>query len=433
MRFSRTLYTLSAGVLLGFLLATAQQVFAERETPTQEVPLEELRTFTEVFSRIQDGYVESIGDRELIENAIRGMLSGLDPHSSYLDPQEYDDLQAGTSGEFGGLGIEVGMENGFVKVIAPIDDTPADRAGVQAGDLIIRIDGQPVKGMSLNEAVTLMRGEPGSKITLTIVRDGREQPFDLTLERAVIQVESVKTRMLAPGFAYLRISQFQQRTGEDVLEAIDQLKREADDDLQGMVLDLRNNPGGVLNAAVEVADAFITNGRIVSTRGRLERAEMSFSATPNDAIGGAPLVVLVNGGSASASEIVAGALQDQGRAVVMGRKTFGKGSVQTILPLQDGAAIKLTTARYYTPEGRSIQAEGIVPDVPVAEVTVSEREDNGPRPLAEADLTRHLEGDGEGQTDAERAAEEIRLVREDYALAQALNLLRGLHILARTR
>lgn len=432
MRFSRTLYTLSAGVLLGFLLAAAQQVLAEREAPAQEVPLEELRTFTEVFSRIQDGYVESIGDRELIENAIRGMLSGLDPHSSYLDPQEYDDLQAGTSGEFGGLGIEVGMENGFVKVIAPIDDTPADRAGVQAGDLIIRIDGQPVKGMSLNEAVTLMRGEPGSKITLTVVRDGREQPFDLTLERAVIQVESVKTRMLAPGFAYLRISQFQQRTGEDVLEAVDRLKREADNDLQGMVLDLRNNPGGVLNAAVEVADAFITNGRIVSTRGRLERAEMSFSATPNDALGGAPLVVLVNGGSASASEIVAGALQDQGRAVVMGRKTFGKGSVQTILPLQDGAAIKLTTARYYTPDGRSIQAEGIVPDVPVAEVTVSEREDNGPRPLAEADLTRHLAGDGE-QTDAERAAEEIRLVREDYALAQALNLLRGLDILARTR
>ncbi|WP_435103095.1 S41 family peptidase [Arhodomonas sp. AD133] len=432
MRFSRTLYTLSAGVLLGFLLAAAQQVLAEREAPAQEVPLEELRTFTEVFSRIQDGYVESIGDRELIENAIRGMLSGLDPHSSYLDPQEYDDLQAGTSGEFGGLGIEVGMENGFVKVIAPIDDTPADRAGVQAGDLIIRIDGQPVKGMSLNEAVTLMRGEPGSKITLTVVRDGREQPFDLMLERAVIQVESVKTRMLAPGFAYLRISQFQQRTGEDVLEAVDRLKREADNDLQGMVLDLRNNPGGVLNAAVEVADAFITNGRIVSTRGRLERAEMSFSATPNDALGGAPLVVLVNGGSASASEIVAGALQDQGRAVVMGRKTFGKGSVQTILPLQDGAAIKLTTARYYTPDGRSIQAEGIVPDVPVAEVTVSEREDNGPRPLAEADLTRHLAGDGE-QTDAERAAEEIRLVREDYALAQALNLLRGLDILARTR
>ncbi|MCS4505394.1 hypothetical protein KBTX_03259 [wastewater metagenome] len=434
MRFPRTLYTLATGVLIGFILATAHQVWAERgdtDAAAAKVPVEELRTFTEVFGRIQRGYVESVSDRDLMENAIRGMLSGLDPHSAYLDPQAYKDLQAGTSGEFGGLGIEVGDENGFVKVIAPIDGTPAEKAGIQAGDLIIRIDGQPVKDISLNEAVHLMRGEPGTDITLTLMREGHEQPLEVTLTRAVIQVESVKSRLLSPGYGYLRISQFQSGTGSDVIEAIKALKSDADGDLQGVVLDLRNNPGGVLNAAVDVADAFLTDGVIVSTRGRLDSAEMRFTATPNDLLGGAPLVVLINSGSASASEIVAGALQDQGRAVIMGRRSFGKGSVQTIMPLQDGAAIKLTTARYYTPSGRSIQADGIQPDVDIPQVEVTAAGNNGVRPLSEADLNRHLSGDGKPKGGAEGDAEqaEADLISRDYVLAQALNLLRGLTIL----
>jgi len=427
MRLPKTLYALTAGVLLGLLLAAAQGVLAERE-PAAEFPLEDLRTFTEVFERIKRDYVEDIDDRELLENAIRGMLEGLDPHSAYLDRSEYQELQEGTRGEFGGLGIEVGMEDGFVKVIAPIDGTPADDAGIQAGDLIVRIDGQSVKGMGLQEAVTVMRGDPGTEITLTILREGEDTPMEVTLERAVVQVQSVRQRILEDGFGYLRVSQFQSRTGDDVLEALDSLQAEAGDGLDGLVLDLRNNPGGVLEAAVEVADAFLSNGRIVYTEGRIERAEMSFSATPNDALGGAPLVVLVNGGSASAAEIVAGALQDHRRAVIMGERTFGKGSVQTILPLRDGNAVKLTTARYYTPDGRSIQAEGIEPDVDIENVRVS-RAEGGPRGMREADLPRHLRGDAEDTQEADEPAASGSLAAEDYALAEALNLLKGLTIL----
>jgi len=427
MRLPKTLYALTAGVLLGLLLAAAQGVLAERE-PAAELPLEDLRTFTEVFERIKRDYVEDIDDRELLENAIRGMLEGLDPHSAYLDRSEYQELQEGTRGEFGGLGIEVGMEDGFVKVIAPIDGTPADDAGIQAGDLIVRIDGQSVKGMGLQEAVTVMRGDPGTEITLTILREGEDTPMEVTLERAVVQVQSVRQRILEDGFGYLRVSQFQSRTGDDVLEALDSLQAEAGDGLDGLVLDLRNNPGGVLEAAVEVADAFLSNGRIVYTEGRIERAEMSFSATPNDALGGAPLVVLVNGGSASAAEIVAGALQDHRRAVIMGERTFGKGSVQTILPLRDGNAVKLTTARYYTPDGRSIQAEGIEPDVDIENVRVS-RAEGGPRGMREADLPRHLRGDAEDTQEADEPAASGSLAAEDYALAEALNLLKGLTIL----
>ncbi|PWG63426.1 S41 family peptidase [Spiribacter halobius] len=429
MRFPKTLYALTASVLLGLLLATAQGVLAQREAGA-ELPLEDLRTFTEVFERIKRDYVGEVEDEQLIESAIRGMLEGLDPHSSYLDRSEYQDLQEGTRGEFGGLGIEVGMEDGFVEVIAPIDGTPADRAGIRAGDLIVRIDGQSVKGMSLQEAVTAMRGEPGTEIMLTILREGEDAPLEVTLERAVIQVESVRARMLDDGFGYLRISQFQSNTGVEALEALDRLQAETEGGLDGLVLDLRNNPGGVLDAAVEVADAFLSEGRIVYTEGRIERAEMSFSATPNDALNGAPLVVLVNGGSASASEIVAGALQDHRRAVIMGERTFGKGSVQTILPLRDGNAVKLTTARYYTPDGRSIQAEGIAPDVTIANVQVSRSESPG-QGMRESDLPRHLRNEnGEQSREEARAAE--ALAAEDYALAEALNLLKGLAILGRT-
>ena len=434
MRVTKSLYALCAGVLLGFS-TFGQNAWAERQSPQAELPLDELRTFTEVLVRVKRDYVEPVQDKTLLESAIRGMLSGLDPHSAYLDREEYRDLQVGTRGEFGGLGIEVGMENGFVKVIAPIDDTPAARAGIQAGDLIIRIDDKPVKGMTLSDAVNLMRGDPGTRIKLTVVRGNEDKPFDVTIKRAVIKVKSVKFRLLEPGFAYLRITQFQSHTGDDVLAALDDLKQQGDSTLQGLVLDLRNNPGGVLNAAVEVADDFLTSGRIVYTKGRIDSADMSFSATPNDLIGGAPMVVLVNGGSASASEIVAGALQDHKRAVIMGSKTFGKGSVQTILPLRDGAAIKLTTARYYTPSGRSIQAEGIVPDVALANVKITKAGDGGVGMLTEADLSRHLQNGQSGQANGKpgntAAEQEKSLASQDYALSEALNLLKGLTILKR--
>ncbi len=339
----RSMPVLAFGALLGASLTLGEGVLAGKNE-TETLPLESLRTFTEIFAKIKNDYVEPIEDKELLENAIRGMLAGLDPHSAYLVPEDYKELQAGTSGEFGGLGIEVGMEDGFVKVISPIDDTPAYRAGVEAGDLIIRLDDTPVKGMALSDAVKIMRGKPGTDIVLTIIRDGEDKPLNITITRDVIRVTSVKSRMLEPGYGYVRISQFQSRTGENLREALAKLEDEADGSLKGLVLDLRNNPGGVLSAAVSVSDAFLREGIIVYTEGRLDDAKLKFNAKPADILNGAPLVVLVNGGSASASEIVAGALQDHHRAIIMGQKTFGKGSVQTILPMDNGSAHKLTGA-----------------------------------------------------------------------------------------
>ena len=428
---TRSVTWLLAGGAIGIFLAIGQGVLAERHGEGT-LPLEDLRTFTEVFARIKNDYVEPVEDKALLENAIRGMLTGLDPHSSYLIPDDYQELQAGTSGEFGGLGIEVGMEDGFVKVIAPIDDTPAQRAGVEAGDLVIRLDDTPVKGMSLSDAVKVMRGAPGTDIILTIVREGLDRPIRITITRDVIRVTSVRSRALEPGYGYVRISQFQLRTGESLREAVGELRESAgDDDLKGLVLDLRNNPGGVLNAAVSVSDAFLDKGTIVYTEGRMDDAKLTFSAKGSDILDGIPLVVLVNAGSASASEIVAGALQDHRRAVIMGEKTFGKGSVQTILPLGNGSALKLTTARYYTPSGISIQARGIVPDITLDRVRVSQL-DIG-QGVKEADLARHLESDGEGEDfeAAKRAQQEedIPLSQRDFALYEALNLLKGLHIL----
>jgi carboxyl-terminal processing protease len=402
------------------------------EAGQESLPLEELRMFAEVFSRIKNDYVEPVEDRELLNYAIEGMLSGLDPHSAYLDEDDYKDLQAGTSGEFGGLGIEVGMENGFVKVIAPIDDTPAQRAGVLAGDLIIRLDDQPVKGMSLDDAVKLMRGKPGTGIELTIVRDGVDKPLTIEVVRDVIKTASVKHRMLEPGFGYVRISQFQARSPEDMLTGIGALKREAGGRLKGLVLDLRNNPGGVLNAAVAISDAFLVDGTIVYTEGRVRDSQLSFKAAPDDVLDGAPVVILVNGGSASASEIVAGALQDHRRAVIMGQPTFGKGSVQTIVPINRRTAVKLTTARYFTPTGRSIQAEGIVPDIELGNLRLTRGEDSD-RQLKEADLAGHL-SNGSDEADSDEAgdsdaAEAEDAAERDYALSEALNLLKGLSIL----
>jgi carboxyl-terminal processing protease len=441
----RPFLILTLGLLVGAAGGHTGSALAEEEEEAREkLPLKQLRTFAEVFGRIKSDYVEGVDDKELLESAIRGMLSGLDPHSSYLDTEDYRDLQVGTSGEFGGLGIEVGMEDGFVKVIAPIDDTPAERAGLKAGDLIIRIDDKPVKGMNLNDAVKIMRGKPGTEIGLTILRDGTDRPFDVGLVRDIIHVASVKNRTLEPGYGYVRISHFQSRTTEDLLSALSELKDENGGDLKGLVLDLRNNPGGVLNSAVGVSDAFLGGGLIVYTKGRVEDSELQFKAGPDDVLKGAPMVVLVNGGSASASEIVAGALQDHRRAIIMGLPTFGKGSVQTIVPIDNATALKLTTARYYTPSGRSIQAKGIEPDIELARGELNVVDEPEVEPLKEGDLRRHLGDDeddvGKNGSDEGAAAgaeagegtdetEKRPLAAEDYQLGEALNVLKGLNIL----
>ena len=400
---------------------------------TVGLPLDDLRAFAEIFGRIKNDYVEPVPDKKLLEHAIRGMVSGLDPHSSYLDVDEFRDLQVGTRGEFGGLGIEVGLEDGFVKVISPIDDTPAQRAGIKAGDLIIRLDDKPVKGMTLNEAVKVMRGKVGTGITLTIVREGADKPLKIRVVRANIKVTSVKGRLLEEAFGYIRISQFQSHTTDDMLKAISRLKKESGGRLKGLVIDLRNNPGGVLNSAVSVSDAFLTGGLIVYTQGRLEDSQLQFKAASDDVLNGAPIVVLVNEGSASASEIVAGALQDHKRAVIMGKQTFGKGSVQTIVPIKGNTAVKITTARYYTPSGRSIQAEGIKPDILLENVTVAAKEGGALNPLKEADLVGHLDnGDPaktSGKTSGQGTKTQKPLVERDYQLNEAFNLLKGLYIL----
>ncbi|MCI0508151.1 MAG: S41 family peptidase [Gammaproteobacteria bacterium] len=439
----RTVLVLTIGLTLGVSLAIGHGVWAEKEKEEESytpIPLNELRSLTEVFGRIKQDFVEPVSDKTLLENAIRGMLSGLDPHSTYLDAEGYKDLQVGTTGEFGGLGIEVGMEDGFVKVISPIDDTPAQRAGIQAGDLIIRLDSKPVKGMTLHEAVNIMRGKVGTDILLTIVREGVDKPFEVTITRDTIKVQSVKGRILEDGYGYIRISQFQSHTGENLAKQISKLREEGKGKLNGLILDLRNNPGGVLNAAVEVSDAFLEKGLIVYTQGRVPDSELKFTATPNELIDGAPMVVLVNGGSASASEIVAGALQDHKRAIIMGSQTFGKGSVQTILPLKNNTALKLTTARYYTPSGRSIQASGIKPDIELESIKVASVEGGDDVRIKESDLTGHLEsseeqnGKGENQDTGKKKdakKELLTLAQTDYQLYAALNMLKGLQILKR--
>ena len=423
--------------MLGMPVFWAEPIVAEETVAKQEeadaVPLEELRMFAEIFGRIKKDYVEPVSDRELLDYAIRGMLDGLDPHSSYLDEDDFKEMQEGTSGEFGGLGIEVGTEDGFIKVIAPIDDTPAHQAGVQAGDLIIRLDDKPVKGIGLSEAVKLMRGKPGSKIKLTVSRTDEDKPLVFEITRAIIKQASVKSRELAPGFGYVRLSQFQAHTTEDMLKAIAKLKKKSGGSLQGMVLDLRNNPGGVLNSAVSVSDAFLTEGLVVYTEGRLNSSLLKFKAAPDDVLDGAPLVVLVNGGSASASEIVAGALQDHNRAVVMGQPTFGKGSVQTIVPVNAKVALKLTTARYFTPNGRSIQAEGVVPDIELNPLQVTERERSQHR-VKEADLLDHLDNPaGNGTKQDKEETKGSSLVEEDFVLNAAFNLLKGLAVLTKAK
>lgn len=420
-------------ITVGLLVALAgAPALAQEREPAAPLPLNELRTFTEVLERIRTSYVEEVDDATLLENAIRGMLEGLDPHSAYLEPEAFQGLQDTTTGQFGGLGLEVGQEDGFIKVISPIDDTPASRAGIEPGDLIVKIDDHPVKGMSLMDAVDRMRGPAGSKITLTLVR-GAGRPFDVELERAVIRVRSVRTDTLEPGYAYLRITQFQNNTGDEVRRSLATLKEKGE--LKGLIMDLRNNPGGVLQSAVEVADAFLSDGLIVYTKGRLPNSELRFNATAANPGGDVPLVVLINGGSASASEIVAGALQDRGRAVIMGTDSFGKGSVQTVLPLNNDRALKLTTALYYTPNGRSIQAQGIEPDIVVQRAQLTRDADEVS--YREADLLGHLNngngnGDGQERPTVRTPATGANAERDaDYQLNQALNLLKGLNITRR--
>ncbi|HYQ39629.1 MAG TPA: S41 family peptidase [Pseudomonas sp.] len=446
-RFRLSALALSLALLGTAPLLPAAEPAAAHPAPAATgkatLPLDELRTFAEVLDRIKTAYVEPVDDKTLLENAIKGMLSNLDPHSAYLDPQEFQELQESTSGEFGGLGIELGIDDGQLKVVSPIDDTPAARAGIEAGDLIVKIDGQPTKGWTLVQAVDKLRGKAGTKAELTLVREGGK-PFTVKLERAVIKVRSVKSELLEKNYGYLRITQFQVNSGEEVAKALAKLRKDnGGNKLAGLVLDLRNNPGGVLQSAVQVADHFLTKGLIVYTKGRIPNSELRFSADSADASEGVPLVVLINGGSASAAEIVAGALQDHKRGVLMGTDSFGKGSVQTVLPLTNERALKLTTALYYTPNGRSIQAQGIVPDIVVERGTVTH--DGAPGlGVKEADLPGHL-GNGNGGADRPSKGGKSdagavidnkgapgksggKSKEDDYQLNQALNLLKGLNV-----
>lgn len=449
------------GLVAGMAVSLHFSAIADKDTLPTTLPIEELRAFSEVFGRIKSDYVEPVTDKKLIDEAINGMLSGLDPHSAYLDAEAYKELQVGTQGEFGGLGIEVGMEDGLVKVISPIEDTPAHRAGIKSGDLIVKLDDTLVKGLTLNDAVKRMRGKPGSKITLTIIRKDQPKPLTFTLVRAIIKVQSVKSKLIEPGYGFIRITQFQEQTGANLATALESLIKQNQGSLKGLVLDLRNDPGGLLTGAVGVSAAFLAkDALVVYTEGRTEDAKMRLTASPENYLYGnakddylknlpesvksVPLVVLVNGGSASASEIVAGALQDHKRAVIMGTQTFGKGSVQTVLSLGNNTAIKLTTARYYTPGGRSIQAKGIVPDILVEDPSTSGM-DNTFR-LREADLEKHLINDKastekpgnnrknipvppNGKDEPAHSTPAEFGSKEDYQLNQALNLLKGMQIL----
>jgi len=434
---------LVAGAAIGMAVTVSSGVLADRQAPETEIPVEELQKFVRVLDMVKSAYVEPVDDKQLLESAMRGMLEGLDPHSSYLSDDDFENFETSIRGEFGGIGIEVQMQDGLVRVISPIDETPAAKAGIQPGDLIVKIDETPVKGLSLTQAVDRMKGEPGSKVELTVAREGAGEPLIFNLERDNIKLVSVRSRMLEPTYGYVRISSFNQKTGESFEKELSKLKTEAGDKLSGIVLDLRNNPGGSLDEAIRVSDALLDSGTIVSVRSRDDGNGREFTARPGDMLDGKPVVVLVNAGSASASEIVAGALQDDRRALVVGSNTFGKGSVQTIMRVTETSAIKLTTARYYTPSGRSIQAHGIDPDVTLRALKVAEIDDKGFTPITEASLNGSLvnendSDDDEAKTAAEAAAAEAKkraddqknLAQNDYALFEALNLLKGLSIVA---
>lgn len=418
------IFALTFAIITMFYFKNSSSAYASKTS----LPLNQLQAFSEVYLKIKQNYVQDITDKELFDNAIKGMLEGLDPHSTFLNEKDFKDLQIGTKGEFGGLGIEVTMEDGFVKVITPIDDTPAYKAGVKSGDLIIEIDAKPVKGLSLNQAVDLMRGKVGSPILLTIARTGENGPIEIKIVRAKIKVKSVKYEIIDDNYGYIRISSFQNKTGNNLYDAISNLKKNAKGNIKGFVIDMRNNPGGVLGAAVDVSDAFIKGKKkLVFTKGKTENAVYEFTSNNTDLAEGKPIVVLINGGSASASEIVAGALQDHKRAIIMGTQSFGKGSVQTILPITSKTAVKITTARYYTPNGRSIQAKGITPDIIVKDLELSSLNKN--KMIKESDLKGHLKNTDKKNKDGEPQAQNKKL-ENDYQLSEAINLLKGLNILS---
>ena len=412
--------------LIPCLLGAAACAFAaESGDPPARLPLDELQLFAQVFDQVRNAYVEEIDDRVLLQKAVTGLLGQLDPHSAFLEAESYTELKEHTTGEFGGIGVELGLDRGYVSVISPIDDTPAARAGLRPGDLILQLDDRSTQGMSLEEAISLMRGTKGSTIKLTIGREGATEPLVLTLKRDMIAIKSVRKEMLEPGFAYLRIAQFQEQTGPEFTRAIAELRKQ-EPALKGVVIDLRNNPGGLLPASIEVADALLDSGLIVYTEGRIASANTRTMATPGDALAGIPLAVLVNEGTASAAEIVAGALKDHRRALIVGTKSFGKGSVQTVLPLPDGRAIKLTTARYFTPSGNSIQADGIQPDVEVRRAEVRELEPGFV--IKESNLGGHLES-GTKQPSSNHDADSGKSV--DNQLHEAVNLLKALALFSR--
>ncbi len=412
--------------------ALAQSNGDAAESDERSDTYRQLKLFGDVFERVRADYVEKTGDKELIEAAIQGMLSSLDPHSSYLSKENFQEMQVQTQGEFGGLGIEVTMEQGVIKVVSPIDDTPAARAGIRAGDLIIALDDEPVTGLSLSEAVDQMRGKVGTEIQLTI-RRGEREPFKVTIEREKITIQSVRSKTF-DDVGYLRITTFNEQTQPGLEEEIASIQDELGSDVQGYVIDLRNNPGGLLEQAISVSDSFLKQGEIVSTRGRDTEDSQRYNAENGDLTNGKPLVVLINGGSASASEIVAGALQDHGRAIVLGTQSFGKGSVQTIIPLPGHGAMRLTTARYYTPSGRSIQAKGIAPDITVEQADIEVIDQ--PSARRESDLRGALDnGDQDGAANDnapeesaqdQEAKQDAAQLNEDYQLSRAVDLLRGL-------
>lgn len=448
---------ITSGIIIGLLISLNIPAVAAK-LGVSELPIDDLRVFAEVFGKVKSDYVEPVEDKQLIDEALTGMLQGLDPHSAYMDKDAYKDLQAGTQGEFGGLGIEVSMEDGLVKVVTPIEDSPAYKVGLQSGDLVMKLDEEQVRGMTLNDAVKIMRGKPGTDITLTVIRKNVDKPLTFTITRDIIKSKSVKNKYLEKDYGYVRITQFQEHTTEDLAKALISLQNENKAPLKGLVLDLRNNPGGLLDAAVGVSAAFLPKNKlVVYTEGRVEDSKMQLKSTPRDyarrgkpdflknvpeAFKTTPIVVLVNPGSASASEIVAGALQDHERATILGETSFGKGSVQTILPMNNGSAIKLTTARYFTPNGRSIQAKGIEPDIKVGDGS------DPTHRVSEADLKGHLSNPNgsndkqdikpiedakaaikqEDKQFAERKGPIEPTSKDDFQFVQAMNFLKGLPV-----
>jgi carboxyl-terminal processing protease len=417
-------YAISLALLSAPLALRADDAKTALPPPKQSVSMEDIRTFTAVFNLVKQAYVEPVDDKTLMEDAIRGLLSGLDPHSEYLDQRAMDQLSEDTSGSYDGLGLEVLTVDGVLRVVAPIDDTPAARAGIKPGDIVLRIDGKTITSENLTQSIDLLRGKNGSKVNLSIMHEGASVPEDYTLTRETIRVASVRVRELDPGYVYMRVVQFQEDTGSELRSKLTKLLSKAGA-LRGAVLDLRSNPGGLLTSAVEISDDFLDSGVIVTTKGRLKQSDLTFSATPGDLLEGAPLVVLVDNGTASAAEIVAGALKDNHRALIMGRRTFGKGSVQTVLPLDDTRAVKLTTARYFTPSGTSIQASGIDPDIELQDLKLTLKDAPPSAITGEKDLPNHLIGEHEKDQATKKPAHP-RDDLDDYALNEAVNLLKGM-------